>query len=586
MVDKQVIEEIKNNANIVEVIGDVISLQKAGRNYIGLCPFHGEKTPSFNVVEDKQFYHCFGCGRSGDVFKFIEEYQGVSFMEAVQLLGERVGIQLAMPVQSRPQQASPHQALYDMHEEAARFYHAILMTTKMGEEARAYLYKRGLTDDVLKHFQIGLAPAERTYLYQRLADKFEEKDLLDSGLFYLSDGNQFYDTFFGRIIFPLTNDKGQVIAFSGRIWQETDSQTAKYKNSRSTAIFNKSYELYHLDKAKKGTGKVTELYLMEGFMDVIAAYRAGIENAVASMGTALSKEHVDHLKRFTKKIVLSYDGDKAGQAATAKALEELKDFSVEVVRVPDAMDPDEYLQKNSAEDLAYLLTKTRISPIEFYIHQLKPENSDNLQAQIEFIEKIAPLIAKEKSITAQNSYIHILSDNLPSFDYQQVEQIVNESRIVQRQERVKEEQPPAAISLPVTRQLTAVMRAEAHLLYRMAENPVVLNDYRLREDFFFDTPEFQILYELLSAEGEIGSEELSHQTPEVENAWYHVLSLDLPAEMSPQELAEVEATRNRALLSKDNLRIKKKVQEASHVGDTDTALEELQRLISQKRRME
>ena len=586
MVDKQVIEEIKNNANIVEVIGDVISLQKAGRNYLGLCPFHGEKTPSFNVVEDKQFYHCFGCGRSGDVFKFIEEYQGVSFMEAVQLLGERVGIQLAMPVQSRPQQASPHQALYDMHEEAARFYHAILMTTKMGEEARAYLYKRGLTDDVLKHFQIGLAPAERTYLYQRLADKFEEKDLLDSGLFYLSDGNQFYDTFFGRIIFPLTNDKGQVIAFSGRVWQETDTQTAKYKNSRSTAIFNKSYELYHLDKAKKGTGKITELYLMEGFMDVIAAYRAGIENAVASMGTALSKEHVDHLKRFTKKIVLSYDGDKAGQAATAKALEELKDFSVEVVRVPDAMDPDEYLQKNSAEDLAYLLTKTRISPIEFYIHQLKPENSDNLQAQIEFIEKIAPLIAKEKSITAQNSYIHILADNLPSFDYQQVEQIVNESRIVQRQERVKEHPKPATISLPVTRQLTSVMRAEAHLLYRMAENPLVLNDYRLRENFFFDTPEFQILYELLSVEGEIGSEELSHQTPEVENAWYHVLSLDLPAEMSPQELAEVEATRNRALLSKDNLRIKKKVQEASHVGDTDTALEELQRLISQKRRME
>ena len=586
MVDKQVIEEIKNNANIVEVIGDVISLQKAGRNYLGLCPFHGEKTPSFNVVEDKQFYHCFGCGRSGDVFKFIEEYQGVSFMEAVQLLGERVGIQLTMPVPSRPQQFSPHQALYDMHEEAARFYHAILMTTKMGEEARDYLYKRGLTDEVLKHFQIGLAPAERTYLYQRLADKFEEKDLLDSGLFYLSDGNQFHDTFFGRIIFPLTNDKGQVIAFSGRIWQETDNQTAKYKNSRSTSIFNKSYELYHLDKAKKGTGKIPELYLMEGFMDVIAAYRAGIENAVASMGTALSKEHVDHLKHFTKKIVLSYDGDKAGQAATAKALEELKDFSVEVVRVPDSMDPDEYLQKNSAEDLAYLLTKTRISPIEFYIHQLKPENSDNLQAQIEFIEKIAPLIAKEKSITAQNSYIHILADNLPSFDYQQVEQIVNESRIFQRQERVKERPAPVAISLPVTRQLTAVMRAEAHLLYRMVENPVVLNDYRLRDDFFFDTPEFQILYELLSEQGKIGSEDLSHQSPEVATAWYQVLALDLPSEILPQELVEVEESRNRALLSKDNLRIKKKVQEASHVGDTDTALEELERLISQKRRME
>ena len=586
MVDKQVIEEIKNNANIVEVIGDVISLQKAGRNYLGLCPFHGEKTPSFNVVEDKQFYHCFGCGRSGDVFKFIEEYQGVSFMEAVQLLGERVGIQLTTPVPSRPQQVSPHQALYDMHEEAARFYHAILMTTKMGEEARDYLYKRGLTDEVLKHFQIGLAPAERTYLYQRLADKFEEKDLLDSGLFYLSDGNQFHDTFFGRIIFPLTNDKGQVIAFSGRIWQETDNQTAKYKNSRSTSIFNKSYELYHLDKAKKGTGKIPELYLMEGFMDVIAAYRAGIENAVASMGTALSREHVEHLKRLTKKLVLVYDGDKAGQAATLKALDEIGDIPVQIVSMPDNLDPDEYLQKNGPEDLAYLLTKTRISPIEFYIHQYKPENSENLQAQIEFIEKIAPLIVQEKSITAQNSYIHILADNLPSFDYQQVEQIVNESRIVQRQERVKERPAPVAISLPVTRQLTAVMRAEAHLLYRMAENPVILNDYRLRDDFFFDTPEFQILYELLSEQGKIGSEDLSHQSPEVETAWYQVLALDLPSEILPQELVEVEESRNRALLTKDNLRIKKKVQEASHVGDTDTALEELQRLISQKRRME
>lgn len=220
MVDKQVIEEIKNNANIVEVIGDVISLQKAGRNYLGLCPFHGEKTPSFNVVEDKQFYHCFGCGRSGDVFKFIEEYQGVTFMEAVQILGQRVGIEVEKPLYSEQKPASPHQALYDMHEDAAKFYHAILMTTTMGEEARNYLYQRGLTDEVLKHFWIGLAPPERNYLYQRLSDQYREEDLLDSGLFYLSDANQFVDTFHNRIMFPLTNDQGKVIAFSGRIWQK------------------------------------------------------------------------------------------------------------------------------------------------------------------------------------------------------------------------------------------------------------------------------------------------------------------------------------------------------------------------------
>ena len=586
MVDKRLIEEIKSNTNIVEIIGEVISLQKSGRNFLGLCPFHGEKTPSFNVVEDKQFYHCFGCGRSGDVFKFIEEYQQVTFADAVRILAERLGIQMAAPVQSSVQTRSPHQNLYDMHDKAARFYHAILMTTKMGEEARNYLYKRGLTDDVLKHFMIGLAPAERSYLYQRLSDDYSENDLLDSGLFYLSESNQFFDTFHNRIMFPLSNDQGKVIAFSGRIWQETDSQTGKYKNSRATAIFNKSYELYHLERVKKGSGKASEIYLMEGFMDVIAAYRAGIENAVASMGTALTSEHVEHLKRFTKKVIVTYDGDKAGQAATAKALDELKDIPVQVVQIPDAMDPDEYLQKNSPQDLAYLLTNTRISPVEFYIHHFRPENSENLQAQIEFIEKIAPLIAKEPSITAQNSYIHILTDHLPSFDYQQVEHIVNESRVRQRKEKVKETYSPSPVTMSVTKQLTAVMRAEAHILYRMIEHPLVLNDYHLREDFIFETPEFQTLYGLLIDNGSISSEDLAHQTREVESAWYQVLALDLPPEMSPHELAEVEESRKRALLNQENLQIKKKVQEASHVGDTDTALEELERLIAQKRRME
>lgn len=337
---------------------------------------------------------------------------------------------------------------------------------------------------------------------------------------------------------------------------------------------------------KKGSGKAPEIYLMEGFMDVIAAYRAGIENAVASMGTALTSEHVEHLKRFTKKVIVTYDGDKAGQAATAKALDELKDIPVQVVQIPDAMDPDEYLQKNSPQDLAYLLTNTRISPVEFYIHHFRPENSENLQAQIEFIEKIAPLIAKEPSITAQNSYIHILTDHLPSFDYQQVEHIVNESRVRQRKEKVKETYSPSPVTTSVTKQLTAVMRAEAHILYRMMEHPLVLNDYRLRDDFIFETPEFQTLYGLLIDNGSISSEDLAHQTREVESAWYQVLALDLPPEMSPHELAEVEESRKRALLNQENLQIKKKVQEASHVGDTDTALEELERLIAQKRRME
>ena len=595
MVDKQLISEIKNSVNIVDVIGEVVQLIKAGRNFLGLCPFHGEKTPSFNVVEDKQFYHCFGCGRSGDVFKFIEDYRGVSFMEAVQIVGDQVGIRVQSlpPSQSRPQQADGKQPFYEIHQEATKFYHAILMTTKMGEEARQYLYDRGLDDEVLRHFQIGLAPAEGNYLYQSVSGKFSENILADSGLFHISDMGTMYDAFQDRIMFPLSDDTGRVIAFSGRLWREPAEGAkpqGKYKNSRSTVLFNKSYELYHLDKAKQVAKKKHELYLMEGFMDVIAAYRAGIENAVASMGTALTQEHVAHLSKFTKKVILAYDGDKAGRLATAKALEVLEKQEVEVVQIPDQMDPDEYLHKNSPQALADLLEKTRLSRVEFLMDYWKPDNIENLQAQIEFVEKMAPLIAQTPSVTAQNTYIYKLADLLVDFDYLQVEQTVNASRLQMRSQRQEQgqvqTQAPVASPTVVQKQLPRLVRAENHLLHRMKDFPYVLNEYRLRTDFSFDTPALQTLYQLLCQNGEVTSQDLSEQTEEVQRAWYLMLEENLPDEIAENELEEVEETRNRELLRKESQQIGKKVREASHSGDADQALLELERLIAQKRRME
>jgi len=595
MVDKQLISEIKNSVNIVDVIGEVVQLTKAGRNFLGLCPFHGEKTPSFNVVEDKQFYHCFGCGRSGDVFKFIEDYRGVSFMEAVQIVGDQVGIrvQTLPPSQSRPQQADEKQPFYEIHQEAAKFYHAILMTTKMGEEARQYLYDRGLDDEVLRHFQIGLAPAEGNYLLQSVSGKFSENILADSGLFHISDRGIMYDAFQDRIMFPLSDDTGRVIAFSGRLWRESAEGAkpqGKYKNSRGTLLFNKSYELYHLDKAKQVAKKNHELYLMEGFMDVIAAYRAGIENAVASMGTALTQEHVAHLSKFTKKVILAYDGDKAGRLATAKALEVLEKQEVEVVQIPDQMDPDEYLNKNSPQALADLLEKTRLSRVEFLMDYWKPDNIENLQAQIEFVEKMAPLIAQTPSVTAQNTYIYKLADLLVDFDYMQVEQTVNASRLQMRSQRQEQgqvqAQDPVASPTVVQKQLPRLVRAENHLLHRMNAFPYVLNEYRLRTDFSFDTPALQTLYQLLCQNGEVTSQDLSEQTEEVQRAWYLMLEENLPDEIAENELEEVEETRKRELLRKESQQIGKKVREASHSGDADQALLELERLIAQKRRME
>lgn len=592
MVDKEQIAEIKNSVNIVEIIGEVVSLSKAGRNYLGLCPFHGEKTPSFNVVEDKQFYHCFGCGRSGDVFKFIEEYRGVTFMDAVQIVSEKAGI--AIQNQARPHQptfVNPNQDLYDIHQEASKFYQAILMTTKMGEEARNYLHERGLTDEVIRHFQLGLAPAEGNYLYRNLSEKFSEKVITDSGLFTISDAGTVFDAFQDRIMFPLTDDTGHVIAFSGRLWKEAmdGSHQAKYKNSRSTRLFNKSFELYHLDQAKTSAKKLREMYVMEGFMDVIAAYRAGIENAVASMGTALTPEHVHHLSHFTKKVILTYDGDKAGLEATVKALDVLQDLDLEIVRIPDQMDPDEYLKKTSPEELASLLKDSRISKVEFLMNYWKPSYIENLQAQIEFVEKLAPIIAQTQSITAQNAYIYKLADLLPDFDYLQVEQIVNNSRLQQREATQKSgasKRSNFSVDLLPNRGISRLEKAENHLLNRMKDFPMILNDYRLRSDFSFDTPELQVLYKLLCQNGEVSSQDLSEQPEGVQHAWYRMLEEDLPEEISNGELEEVEETRQRELLRKENQQIGNKVKEASSTGDAETALLELERLIAQKRRME
>lgn len=595
MVSKEKITEIKQAVNIVEVIGDVISLTKTGRNFLGLCPFHGEKTPSFNVVEDKQFFHCFGCGKSGDVFKFIEEYQGVSFIESVQLLAEKAGIELEQhSMIKKVARSHPHQVLFDIHTEAGKFYHALLMTTKMGEEARNYLYNRGLTDEDIKHFQLGLAPGEKNYLYQHLSKTFSEEDLLASGLFNPSEQFHIYDAFQGRLMFPLTDENGQIIAFSGRIWQQKDSenkQIAKYKNSRSTVIFNKSYELYHLAQAKSSIKKHQEVYLMEGFMDVIAAHRAGINHVVASMGTALTREHVKHLSAFCKKVIITYDGDRAGRAATAKALEELQNFQVEIVRLPDNLDPDEFLANYSKEKFYYLLANSRISDVEFLIDYLKPENLTNLQMQIDFVSQIAPIIAQHQSIIAQNSYIYKVADLLPDFDYSQIEAAVNHVRLNERAQRSQTLEKtaisqPQKVVLPQAMRISRLVRTENHLLHRMTTHPYLLNEYRLKEDFFFFTPELQTLFDLLKQHGEITSYELAQQTEQVQQAWYRVLEEQLPNEIGPHELEELEKHRQQEQLKRENQKVSRVMHEQLHNGDTDAALEQLAQLIAHKRNME
>ncbi|KXT76646.1 DNA primase [Streptococcus sp. DD12] len=593
-IDKRQIEDIKERLNIVDVIGEVVRLSKTGHNYVGLCPFHQEKTPSFHVIEDKQFYHCFGCGKSGDVYRFIEDYRQVSFAESVAILADKAGVVLDQRdvAYAKPKQ-SPHQALYDIHEDARHFYQTVLQTTKIGEKAREYLYARGLDDAVIAHFGIGLAPDEPDFFYRSLKGKYDESIVLDSGLFSVTDTNQFLDSFRNRIMFPLTDDQGRVVAFSGRVWQDVElPQGGKYKNSRSTKIFNKSLELYHLDQAKVAIKQAHEVYIMEGFMDVIAAFRAGISNVVASMGTALTPEQVQHLGRYTKNVILAYDGDRAGQAAIAKALSLVPVATTRVVVFPTGLDPDEYLQKYAAEDFVRHLNDNRLSATEFWMTHLKPENPDNLQQEIAYVDRMAQLIVQEPSITAQNTYIMKLAEGLPDFTYQQVEDTVNQLRLQRANQAQSTDAiqrpvaPPVVLDLPQHRQQTALETVENQLLNRLLDSDVLLNDYRLKEAFQFYTPERQRLYELLCQEGSIDRGRLAQESDRVQTVYYQVLEEPLPKDLGPGEMQALEKRQAACLMQKDFKKQGQRVREMTKQGDTDGALAALADLIAQKRKME
>ncbi|EHI73770.1 DNA primase [Streptococcus criceti] len=595
--DKSVISEIKHNVNIVDVIGEVVSLTKSGRNYLGLCPFHQEKTPSFNVIEDKQFFHCFGCGKSGDVFKFLEEYRQITFMESVKILSERIGMDLAIEPshQQTKIRQNPHQKLFDINQDASKFYQAVLKTTKIGEAAKQYLYDRGLDDRLIDYFNIGLAPDESNYLYQSLSPRYDEDTILNSGLFNLSEAGSIFDSFRNRIIFPLTDENGHVIGFSGRIWTQADQdrKEAKYKNTRATTLFNKSYELYHLDKAKPVMTKSHEVYLMEGFMDVIAAYRAGIKNAVASMGTALTPEHVSHLKKFTKKVILTYDGDNAGQNAIAKSLAILQDLTVEIVRMPNQMDPDEFIKANSAQELAKLLSQSRISSTEFWIQYLRPENVDNLQAEIAYVERIAKIIAGVTSITAQNTYINMVAESLPDFDYFQVEQSVNNERLKMRAgaggnqlNEPRTSSGPLLTELPVSKTLTAIQRAENQLFYRLLQYDYLLNEFRNRDDFVFESPQLESLYQILCQKGEISDLDLAQMADDLRQAYYSVQEEELPRELADGEITGLEQRIEKYRQEQDLRKRSKIIRDSSSHGDDERALLEFQALVAQKKNME
>ena len=351
-------DRVKQQADIVRVIGEYVRLKKSGQNFTGLCPFHGEKTPSFAVHPVKQIFHCFGCGKGGDVFSFVMEMEKCPFPEAVRIVAEKCGIPVPRPKERTPEERKENQqraALIEMHREAQSFFVKQLETTAEGKAARAYLEDRGLDAETITRFGIGYAPAGGDVLFRYLKQKYADKLLAESGLISRGESGKPFDRFRRRITFPIANESGKIVAFGCRALGDDQP---KYLNSPETPIYSKSNVLYHLDRAKDALRRQDFAILVEGYMDAIAVARAGVSNVVASCGTSLAEPQIKLLGRFTKRVIVNYDPDVAGQAATERSISLLleNDFEVRVLALPaigdKKADPDLFIREKGAE--AYL----------------------------------------------------------------------------------------------------------------------------------------------------------------------------------------------------------------------------------------
>jgi len=351
-IPEEKIEEIRSSADIVDVISGYVQLKKRGKNYIGLCPFHQEKTPSFTVSNEKQIFHCFGCHAGGNLFSFLMDYKNISFVEAVQEVAEHIGIQLTYEKTTETAEQTEQESLYEINVFAARYFSDILLKSDDGEVAREYFKKRNIKLQTQKIFGLGFA----LYGWDHFLTVAKENkiDLLKAktlGLIDTRDDGGYYDKYRGRVIFPIFSPNGRVIAFGGRILENLEN-TAKYLNSPESLVYSKRKSLYGLYHSKEEIRKLDKAIVVEGYMDLISLYQHGVKNVVASSGTSFTDEQVQLLSRFTRNVILLFDADTAGQKASMRSIELLlkQDFEVKIASLPKGEDPDSFINNSSKDD--------------------------------------------------------------------------------------------------------------------------------------------------------------------------------------------------------------------------------------------
>ncbi|EMW5375986.1 DNA primase [Enterococcus faecalis] len=525
-IPQEVIEEVRHRTNIVDIIGQYVQLKKSGKNYMGLCPFHEERSPSFSVAEDKQIFHCFGCGKGGTVFNFLQEIEGISFPESVKRVADLEHLSVDFDW-SEPREVADtpenqqRRSLLQLHSKAAELYHHILVNTKIGEPALNYLLERGVTQELIETFQIGFAPQKRDFLSQVFKNEQLDETLFEpSGLFVQRDNGTFLDRFYQRIMFPINDPQGNVIAFSGRLLKTADfpgDEMPKYLNSPETTLFNKRETLFNFDRARKEIRKENTVLLFEGFMDVIAAWQSGVKSGVASMGTSLTNEQIRRLERVAKEVVICYDGDNAGVQATNRAIQLLQEnshFDLSIVSIPEKLDPDEYVRKYGAEAFQNLANHGRETVFSFKMnyHRLT-RNMNNEKEQLDYVNELLRELTNVQSPLERDRYLNQIAQEFQLSVHsleEQFNQLKQEQRSVQRQERqqfYQDEMMPPPMEEPVFEEnhvqnklpLTQVQKAERSLLFRLMNEQGVRQTIQQLPDFSFAHDEYQELYFLLES---------------------------------------------------------------------------------------
>lgn len=400
------IDEIKSVADIVSVIGDYVELKRAGSNYVGLCPFHNEKTPSFSVSPSKGIFHCFGCGVGGDVISFIMQKEGLSYPEAIKFLADKLGI-LVETNEVNKEKYEHRKKLFEINNEAKLFYYKNLLINDIPKD---YIKKRNINNNLINKFIIGYADGKNS-LYRHLLQKgYQKDDIIEVGLINQDEKGNVYDKFRNRLMFPIIDIRGNVIGFGGRALADS---RAKYMNSPQSLAYDKSKNVYGVSNLKNST-KVGKIILVEGYMDVISLTNYGFDYAIASLGTSLTHDQAKLIKRYCKNIYICYDGDSAGQKATSRAIEIFKeqDISPNIIVIPDNMDPDDYIKQYGNESFNRLIDNAMDSVIYEYKKILQKYDINDVKEKIQLIDDLTTLLSKLDREVIRDEYIKRFSDDL------------------------------------------------------------------------------------------------------------------------------------------------------------------------------